>query len=241
MSVSYAGSGGLRQRAAGDASPEHLEGLKQFLKREIEGSPVLASLKQKVADASSTAGRVEENVFTREFLCPKIASYFYTEVRSTLGLDDEEEIRKGLGAEGHRHCEGFGFTPNGKKHLFLKTDVIKSAPPKGWRTNDTAPLTGKCPWPDFAIRHPLPLSVVGEVKFVKRGKTPAAVQHIYDAARQAVFYLGAFRGGYRDALIVLADATPERVVSEALATLRPELRGRFGPVTGIYLLVLSLS
>lgn len=222
-------------------SYDYLDGLKGFLRKQIEGQSILEPLERMLKAKSSTAGSVRENVFTREFLCPAIAKFFYEECFASLNLP-EKEIEKGLGAEGHRHCKGFGFTPNGTAHLFHKGDVIRPTPPKEWLV-DGEQLTGKSPWPDFAIRFPLPLSVVGEVKLFAKKSPSSAIQELYDAARQAIFYLGAFRGHYHyeDALLVVADVTENRVFTEGLARVKLGLLDRFGQRTGIHLLTLSLS
>ncbi|SRR5712691_990849 len=212
--------------------------LQSFLKTRIEEQAIVDDLERMVQERMSTAGGSRENVLTREFLCPAIAEYFY-EKAPALGLS-RDQIRSGLGAEGHKHCEGFGFTPNGGRHLFHKNDVTKSTPPEEWLLTGRA-LTGKSPWPDFAVRKPLPLSLVGEVKLFSGSSAASAVKELYDGARQAVFYLGAFRGEYSDALLIIADATKDRVFTHGLATLKPTLLERFGPSTGIHLTALSLS
>ena len=220
----------------------HLDHLLAFLKKRIEADSVLAKIDGFLSTKSSTAGSVRENVFTREFLCPAIAAYFYDEAFPTLGLEPEA-IKSGLGAEGHRHCEGFGFTPNGKApHLFHKGDIIKSEPPPEWFASGGT-LSGKTAWPDFAIRSPLPLSLVGEVKYFSGRSPKTAVKELYNAARQVTFYLGALRGDQRyDAgLLVIADASPGHMFSEGWKSLKPELRRRFGADSGIHLLVVSLS
>jgi len=200
---------------------------------------MLYDLGRLIRNRGSLAGSRHEEVFNREFLCPAIAKYFYEEVRAALDLKDGE-IESGLGTEGFQNCPRFGFTPARKlPHFFTKGDIIKSTPPPGWlETNSPLPKYQACP--DFAIRKPLPVSVVGEVKYFRAGSEKKVVKELYDGARQIAFYLGAFRRRYRNGLFVVADASHSHAFERGISTLHPELRRRFGADTGIYLLVLAL-
>ena len=60
------------------------------------------------------------------------------------------------------------------------------------------------------------------------------MKEIYDVARQAMFYLGAFAGEYDSALIVIADASSGHVFGEGLKLINPEILERFGQETRIY-------
>jgi hypothetical protein len=147
-----------------------------------------------------------------------------------------------LGAEGFKHIKGFGFTPASKhKHFFTKSEVVKSPPPKAWPKSDAMRIADFRACPDFAIRGPLPLSLVGEVKYFKSGSPQAAVRELNDAARQVLFYLGSFQGTYRSGLVVVADVSPGHIFVNGLNLIRSELLARFGPETGIFLLPLKLN
>lgn len=216
-----------------------LMGLIGFLETTLSARSVLNELGRRIRSRGSLAGSRHEEVFTRDFLCPAIAKYFYEEIRAALDLDDHE-IHSGLGAEGFQNCPGFGFTPARKlPHVFTKGDIIKSTPPLGWiETNCPLPRYQACP--DFAITKPLPISVVGEVKYFRAGSKKQVVKELYDGARQVAFYLGVFRRDYDNGLLVVADASPSHAFVRGISDLHPHLVPRFGPDTGIYLLPLRL-
>jgi hypothetical protein len=94
--------------------------------------------------------------------------------------------------------------------------------------------------PDFAIKHLLCLSIVGEVKYFRSEWPEIAVRELYYASRQAVFYLGALHGEYDLALIVVADASRDHSFLQGLRLIKPELLERFGSGTNIHLLPLRL-
>ncbi len=216
------------------------DSLMNYLIRQLCENPVIGQLEKIISERSSKAGKRREEVFTREFLCLYIRKYFYEHVRSELNLSDEE-ISKGLGTEGYENCKGFGFSPARKrKHLFTKSDIIKSSPPDAWFAKNESRLSPFRPCPDFAISKPLPFSVVGEVKYFKSGSPKKAVKELYDASRQAVFYLGAFHGHYDSAMIVVADASPKHSFLKGLQLVEPGLLERFGAETNIYLLTAGL-
>lgn len=179
----------------------------------------------------------EEEIFSKEILNPCIRKFFMQQ-RNKIGLEDSD-VEKGLGSEGFKSCKGFSYTPaRKKKHIFRKNDFVKNSPPIEWYKSHkgTLPVYQACP--DFAISDPLPFSVVGEVKYFK-GKTPdSAVKELYNAARQAAFYIAAYEGLYKNALLVIADTTPLKAFKAGLDMIRPELLERFGEETGIYLCVL---
>jgi hypothetical protein len=216
-----------------------LMGLIGFLETTLSARSVLYELGRRIRSRGSLAGSRHEEVFTREFLCPAIAKYFYEEIRAALDLKDHE-IQSGLGTEGFQNCCGFGFTPARKSpHLFTKSDIIKSTPPPGWvETKSPLPRYQACP--DFAIKKPLPVSVVGEVKYFRTGSKKQVVKELYDGVRQVAFYLGAFRRDYDNGLLVVADASPSHAFVRGISALHPKLIPRFGSDTGIYLLQLRL-
>ena len=214
--------------------------LKAFVEAELAIEGIRSRVEQFVADGTSKAGKRREEIFTREFLCPAIAKYFYEHTRSELELS-EEEICKGLGTEGFANCKGFGFTPAHKKlHLFRKGDIVSSEPPDPWYTESKQQLPKFQACPDFAIGSPLPMTILGETKYFQNGTARAAVRQLYDAARQAVFYLGVFRDIYDSALIVIADASEDCSFHRGLALVRPDLLARFDEETKVHLLALRI-
>jgi hypothetical protein len=125
-------------------------------------------------------------------------------------------------------------------HLFTKDLVIKSKPPESWYL-DGKHLAAYKACPDFAICQPLlRSSTVGEVKYFESGSPKHAVQVLYDASRQALFYLGAFTGTYQSAIIVVDDASRDHAFFEGLKLIRPELLSRFGMETDIQLVPIKL-
>jgi hypothetical protein len=216
-----------------------VEELAKFLKKQLEEKPVVPLVEQMVRDHSSLAGTSREGIFTREFLCPAIRD-FYTQVCQNLNLH-ADEIHKNLQMEGFKTVKGFGSTPASKRmHLFTKDLVIKSEPPESWYL-DGKHLAAYKACPDFAICQPLLRSAtVGEVKYFESGSPKHAVQILYDASRQALFYLGAFTGTYQSAIIVVADASRDHAFFEALKLTRPELLRRFGTETDIHLVPIKL-
>lgn len=87
---------------------------------------------------------------------------------------------------------------------------------------------------------PLAFSVVGEVKYFASESAESAVRELYDAARQAVFYLSALHNLYESAMIVVADASPKHSFFKGLELSKPELLERFGDETDIHLVVIGL-
>lgn len=216
------------------------ERLKKFIITTLQAQPVLASMEKIIRERTSKAGTRPEEVFTREFLCPTIANFFYETVRSELALSDEA-IKSGLGTEGYQNCPRFGFTPARRgKHLFRKSDIILNEPPHSWlRANDSSlPQFQACP--DFAIGKPLPFSIVGEVKYFRSGTPNSAVKELYNAARQATFYLGAYGGAYNSAMLVVADASEGYTFFSGLELVKPALLDRFSTETGIHLVPIKL-
>jgi hypothetical protein len=219
----------------------NLETLKVFIRDAIEERPVIALLEEMIRDRASKAGTRHEEVFTRELLCPTIARFFYEIARPQFNLS-EDDIKRGLGTEGYQNCPGFGFTPaRQKRHLFTKSDIIKGDPPKTWLITSMTPLPAFQACPDFAISKPLPFSVVGEVKYFKKsGKPGTVLKELYNAARQAIFYLGAFHGVYDSAMVIIADASKGHTFLAGMQEVRPELIDRFGSETGIHLVPIKL-
>ncbi|MFC1776129.1 hypothetical protein ACFL3I_02155 [Pseudomonadota bacterium] len=219
----------------------NIQKLCDFLLDDLKSQPVLSLLEEFIVNRTSTAGVSREEVFTREFLCPSIARYYYEVNRAKLDLSDDE-IKSGLGTEGFQNCPGFGFTPaQSRTQLFTKSDVIKVTPPDSWFKASEKPLSAFQPCPDFAISDPLPISVIGEVKYFTKGSPKLAVKELYNAARQAMFYLGAFQDSYEAALLVVADASPDHSFIRGLELVRPELLERFGPKSNVYLAPVGLQ
>jgi hypothetical protein len=217
-----------------------LNGLKDFIITTLESQPVIDPLEEIIRGRTSTAGTRHEEVFTREFLCPTIAKFFYEIAQPQLNLS-EDAIKSGLGTEGYRNCPGFGFAPaRHGQHLFTKSDIIKNDPPRSWLRNSKKPLPAFQASPDFAISKPLPFSVVGEVKYFRTGTPDSAVRELYNAARQAIFYLGAFRSDYDSAMVIVADASKEHTFFSGMQLVRSELMTRFGTETGIHLVPIKL-
>lgn len=211
--------------------------LVDHLESDLARPDVLNQLTSMIAGKSSTAGTRPEEVFTREFLCPSIADFFYRKNRDP-DLSDHG-IQCGLGTEGYKNAAGFGFTPaREQRHLFTKSEFVMSEVPASWLQADKPTRKQACP--DFAIADPLPLSVVGEVKFYNSESPAAAIKELYDAARQAVFYLGAFGSTYSDALIVVADAYQANTFISGLKQVNPGILSRFGEETRVHLAVISL-
>jgi hypothetical protein len=221
-------------------SENTIQQLTEFLQTQLQGKPVVPRVEQMVRDHSSPAGTSREGIFTREFLCPAIRD-FYTQVCQSLNLH-ADEMRKKLQMEGFKTVEGFGSTPASKRmHLFTKDLVIKSEPPESWYL-DGKHLAAYKACPDFAIYHPLlPSSTVGEVKYFESGSPKHAVQVLYDASRQELFYLGTFTRIYQSAIIVVADASRNHAFFQGLKLIRPELLCRFGTETDIHLVPISLT
>lgn len=215
--------------------------LVQYLKEEIEPLDVLKRIQSCIKDKSSTAGSTsKEEIFTREFLCPKLADFFYTKKRSQLNLSDSE-IQIGLGTEGFKNVERYGFTPaRANKHFLTKGQIIANEPPEEWFKESSKKLTSFMACPDFAIRNPLPFNIVGEVKYFSKGSEKAAIKELYNDIRQAMFYLGAFNE-YKDCLLVIADASPENTFTKALNLLEDDLLLRFGIETNIHLCIINLK
>jgi hypothetical protein len=221
-------------------SLQWLLGMSEFIKQDLESQSILPKLEHFVKSGTSLAGKRREEVFTREFLCPSLCRYFYSHVREELTLSDDE-IERGLGTEGYQNCPGFGFTPSrGRQHIFRKQDVINPNPPSEWVRSSSKPLPAYQPCPDFAIGMPLPVSVVGDVKYYSGDSPTQAITMLYNSARDAVFYLGAFHGDYDSALIVVADGSGTGAFTRGMQTLRSELLERFGINTHVHLLILKL-
>ena len=218
-----------------------IQQLCNFLQSEIENKNVLAHINECAKKATSTAGsRSMEEIFTREFICKSLLKFFNTEIREQLNLTDEQ-ITKGMGTEGFKNVDGFGFTPaRQKKHFFTKGQVIASEPPDAWFKDSDKKLTSYMACPDFAIRAPLPISTVGETKYFTKGSQKAAIKELYNGIRQAMFYLGAFNE-YKDALLIVADASPDHTFASSLDLLEDDLLSRFGEETNIHLCVIKLS
>lgn len=224
--------------------PVNLERFKEYLADRFLQQPVVNALNAMVGTDGKFAGQNREDVFTKRILCPHISNFFYDHVRQDIGLADEE-IGRGLGAEGFdgdERIRDFCFTPARQTaHLFTKDMVIKPLRPRAWMQTEPGELPPYRACPDFAIRNPLPFSVVGEVKYFKSESPERAVTELYNASRQALFYLGTFHNAYDSALLVVADASRSHAFFKGLELLKPDLLGRFGQASGIHLLPLRLT
>ncbi len=171
----------------------YMTGLMNFLKKELTKSPILPKLQDIIAKNLTSAGP-EEDVFTSEFLCPAIFKYFDKVVRHSLNLTDEQ-IKKSLGREGN--VPNFGFSPyrNANPHLFCKDDFFKQKPPAGWHIGYQGKLPPYRSSPDFAIKDPLPLRIMGEVKFISEN-SGKPIMEFYKAVREGIYYLSTFRFQY---------------------------------------------
>ncbi len=78
------------------------------------------------------------------------------------------------------------------------------------------------------------------MKYFESGSTDHAIGELYNASRQALFYLGRFHKVFDSAMIVVADASPHHAFFEGLKLLKRDLLNRFGPDTNIYLLAIKL-
>ena len=217
-----------------------LERFRTYLEGELQKEGIKAEIEKFREHSTSTAGKSREGIFTKQILWPPIRKFFAEDVRQEYDLSDAQ-IKSGLGAEGFEHCEGFSFTPASRRcHLFTKSLVIESSPPEAWFAASEKTLATFYACPDFAIRTPLPLSLVGEVKYFISDSPQAAVRELYNAARQAAFYLGAFHDLYQAALIVVADASPNHSFFEGMKLVKSDLLQRFGTETDIHLFAIRL-
>lgn len=218
-----------------------IERLCAYLKSEIETKEVLACIESFIQDATSTAGtKSREEIFTREFLCPSLLKFFNQELSGQIDLTNNE-IEEGMGTEGYKNVDGFGFTPARKgKYFFTKGQAIASDPPEAWFKSSNKKLTSYMACPDFALRSPLPMSVVGEAKYFTKDSKETAIRELYNDIRQCMFYLGAF-SEYTDALLVVADASKKHTFANCLNLLEDDLLKRFGSETNIHLCIIKLS
>ena len=215
-----------------------IEALKKYIKEKLEEQYILSKLDDFLKSGKSSAGKKsKEEIFTREFLCPSLYDYFSSQL-----VFSDDDIKKGLGTEGYQNCLGFGFTPShGRQHIFRKQDMSGTKSPPEWLKKNESKLPDYQPCPDFAIRKPLPVSVVGDVKYFENSSTQEAITMLYSSAREAVFYLGAFHGDYDSALIVVADGSKTEVFSKGMQSLKTDLLQRFGFITHIHLSILNLK
>ena len=218
-----------------------IQRLSSYIKVQLENRPVRDDLEALVRSGKSTAGKRPEEVFTAEFLCPVLRKFFNDEVWAELNLS-KSEIKKHLGTEGYKKRGGFGFTPASRRaHLFTKSLVLEPTYPRAWLKTEKQQLSRYQACPDFAIEKPLlSASIVGEVKYFSSGSTDHAIEELYNASRQALFYLGAFHNIYESAMIVIADASDHHTFFEGLGLLREDLVKRFGPETNIHLVPIKL-
>lgn len=221
-------------------SPVDLQRFKQYLRGRLQEETVKDALEGMVKAGGEFAGQNREEIFTKKFLCPRIRGFLCEHVRSELNLT-AEEIYGGLGAEGFEKIPSFCFTPARKnKHLFTKSEVINSLPPRAWLRADQGVLPNYQACPDFAVRKPMPFAVVGEVKYFKSGSPEKAVTELYNASRQALFYLAAFHNVYESALLVFVDASRGESFFRGLDLIKPALLDRFGTETDIHLLPIRI-
>ncbi|MBF0313624.1 MAG: hypothetical protein HQK52_09415 [Oligoflexia bacterium] len=214
-----------------------IEDLSSYLSERLSEKSIKLKIDEFISNGNSSAGKSSrEEVFTREFLCPAIADFFYRDFRHKTELSDDQ-IKSGLGTEGFKHLPSFGFTPaRKKKHFFTKNDIIRNEPPGSWYSSNPDKAKSFQACPDFAIRSPLPFNCIGETKLLTKGTSKEAITELYNASRQALFYLGAFAPDYTNALLVMADMTPNQVLKTALEEdLNKSILDRFGDETNIHL------
>jgi hypothetical protein len=168
-----------------------IDSLCDHLRTKLEVPGIVEEIERIRTARTSKAGDSREGILNKEFLCPAIAVFFFEVHRDSLALSDLE-IESGLGTEGSDNVPNFAFTPKlDRDYFFEKKDVLGKSPPDGWI--DPERLRNYRSYADFAIRNPLPLSVVGELKFERKAKTrKGALGAIYEITRQCVFYLAAF-------------------------------------------------
>ena len=82
--------------------------------------------------------------------------------------------------------------------------------------------------------------MIGEVKYSRTENPSSAVKELYEAARQAVFYLGVYGKDYDDALIVIADSSKQQAFVEGLGMVNAEIVSRFGQETRVHLATIPL-
>ena len=63
--------------------------LKDYVRDELEGKPIVDSVDLMMRNDSSRSGNKREGVFTREFLCPTIKQFFYPHVLQELKITQE--------------------------------------------------------------------------------------------------------------------------------------------------------
>ena len=215
---------------------ESIKSLLSFVTSQLSKPGTLANHRALVESGESKASTPEE-IFTKDFLCPEIAKYFEGRGEK-LGLT-ASEIQHCLGSEGHGTTPGFGFTPASDDHFFTKDQFVKKTPPDSWL--ESSRLSKNRAYPDFAIRAPLlPCSLVGEVKLIRSGSKNSALACIHEAARQSLFYLAAFKGEYSAAVALIADASDGSLLHDAVDVINPEILGRFGEKSSVYLCCVNL-
>lgn len=209
--------------------------LSDHIKDVLEEPGVRQNLIERVDSGLSKANGFEE-IFTKDFLCPAIADYFCSQSKN-LQLS-KDRIEAGLGCEGSQTTPGFSFSPASENHLFTKSEFLNSMPPDSWFKGGN--LSNKRAYPDFAIRKPLPCSILGEVKLIRSGNTKTAMSALYEAARQALFYMGAFKGQYEASMAVIVDASDEHLLQSTLELVSEGVLDRFNSTTNIYLCCITL-
>ena len=212
----------------------------RWLKDDSDSWPRHSELVQLQNAGVSTAGRHSlEELFSREVLVPAFRRYFYEPnfmARHSFGAED---VKRGLGVEGFKNCEGFGFTPARKKtHILTKSDIVSPTPPNWWFEPD-AKVLGNRPCPDFAMRAPLPFNAVGEVKYFTGKTEESARTMIYNAIRQAIFYLGAYAGEYSTAIVIIADGSEGGIARDVFGGAHPALLERLGEESRVCVQILQ--
>ena len=225
-----------------------IEQLMEYLKQRLESYSVKDDVERRIRSSDTKVKKEREAIFTAYHLCPAIDSFYSEDMLGKVNCI-ENEVKLALGTEGfdkvYKRLPRFGFTPaRKKKHLFLKSDIVCPKYPRAWRTDSNKSLPRYQACPDFAIKTPLLLvSTLGEVNYFRSGTRERALTELYNVARQATFYLGAFNDEidkYRRVLLVIADASPDHAFFQGLRLLKPSLRARFGEETNIHLLPLEL-
>ena len=85
-----------------------------------------------------------------------------------------------------------------------------------------------------------PASVTCQIRDRRRPAAAFAAICRSAAARQAVFYLGAFPGRYDAAMVVVADASAGHTFHKGRESLKPELIRRFGLESNVRLVTVKI-
>ena len=194
-------------------------------------------------------GKFEE-IFTAEFLTKEIARFhLHSDFRDYLDLSDEE-IRAGLAYEGWKQDGMEHFASSPIIDVGFKTILSKGA--TGWKGSWGRPsamgdLPYLAPCPDIALKPPLPFSAVGDVKYFRGDKTEDEIlKELHQAIKEVFFYYAVMNIGrdepyYKNGLLIVADATTDQSVMDAINKAMPGLSDRLFNTPGFYMTVLEVN